>query len=61
MAPKATITAEKAGISQNLIRYYNGNNNLGDGHSNYTKSWKDLAGKKMVQLKEMQILQTKVV
>lgn len=46
VAPKATITAEKAGISQNLIRYYNGNNNLGDGHSNYTKSWKDLAGKK---------------
>ena len=43
-APKATITAEKDGVSQNLIRYYNGSNNLGDGHSNYTKSWKDLAG-----------------
>ena len=44
VAPKATITAEKDGIGENLIRYYNGTNNLIDGHSNYSKSWKDLAG-----------------
>ena len=44
VAPKATITAERDGIGENLIRYYNGTNNLIDGHSNYAKSWKDLAG-----------------
>ena len=44
VAPKAIITAEKYGIEDNLIRYYNGTNNLGDGHSNYTKIWKDLSG-----------------
>jgi len=41
--PKTTITGEATGVNEDLIRYYNGNNNLGDDHSNYTTRWKDLS------------------
>ncbi|MBR3133049.1 MAG: InlB B-repeat-containing protein [Clostridia bacterium] len=42
--PEVIITGEATGITDGLIRYFDGNNNLGNGHSDTTTTWKDLSG-----------------
>ena len=49
--PKATITGEATSVEDGMIRYYNGNNNLGDDHSNYTTTWKDLSNNQNGKIK----------
>ncbi|MBR3132891.1 MAG: InlB B-repeat-containing protein, partial [Clostridia bacterium] len=43
-APEVIITGEANGVTDGLIRYFDGNNNLGNGHSDTTTTWKDLSG-----------------
>ncbi len=41
--PESIITGEATGVTDGLVRHFDANNNMGNGHSKDTKTWKDLS------------------